>query len=150
MNLTLDNLINSIAGVLKTGYPSIPVYSSANQQGTTYPCFFVQEMPSFIHPEMNDRNRREIGVDVVYVQQRNIPNARADVRQVIDYLDENTEVFPYTDGTDTCPIRAFDRNWSYEDQELHYKMTLRLIVGRERDDNPMQVLEENNAEIKKG
>lgn len=149
MILTIDNLIDSIAGVLKTGYPSIPVYSSANQQGTSYPCFFVQEMPSYTHPEMNDRNRREIGVDVVYVQQRNVPNARADVRQVIDYLDEMTEVFPYTDGTDTCPIRAFDRAWSYEDQELHYKMTFRLIVGRERDNILMQTMEEEDVEVKK-
>lgn len=150
MTFTLDALVNSIAGILKAGYPSMPVYTSANQQGTRYPCFFVFEMPSYIHPEMNDRNRREIALDIVYVQQRNIPNARADVRGVIDYLDENTETFTYTDPENaSCVMRCFARSYSYEDQELHYKVTVKALVGRTRADVPMMTMEEENAEIKK-
>ena len=33
MNFTIQNLLNSLAGVLKTGYPDRPVYTSPNQQG---------------------------------------------------------------------------------------------------------------------
>ena len=150
MTFTLDALVDSIAGILKAGFPSMPVYTSANQQGTKYPCFFVFEMPSNIYPEMNDRNRREIALDIIYVQQRNIPNARADVRNVIDYLDENTETFTFTDPeNNSCALRCFARAWSYEDQELHYKVTVKALVSRTREEVLMQTMEEENAEIKR-
>lgn len=150
MIFTLDALVKSIAAVIKTGYPSMKVYGSANQQGTIYPCFFVLEMPSYIYPEMNDRNRRQIGLDIVYVQQRNITNALSDVRGVIDFLDENLETFTFTDPDgETCSLRVYARAWSYEDQELHYKITVKALVGRTRNEVPMMTMEEENAEIKK-
>lgn len=149
MKFTLDALVKSIAAVIKTGYPSMKVYGSANQQGTIFPCFFVLETPSYLYPEMNDRNRRQIGLDIVYVQQRNIVNALSDVRGVVDYLDEHLETFPYTDPDgNTCTLRGFAHEWSYEDQELHYKLTVKALVGRTRTEVPMLVMEEENAEIK--
>lgn len=41
MIFTLENIINSLAGVLTAQYPDYPVYASPNQQGTDYPCFFI-------------------------------------------------------------------------------------------------------------
>ena len=149
MRFTLEALINSVAGVIKAGYPTMNVYGSATQQGAEYPCFFVQEIPSNLYPEMNDRNRREIALDIIYVQERDIPNARADVRGVIDYLGYNLDTFTYTVGTETCMLRAFSHAWSYEDQELHYKVTVKALVGRERTEVKMQEMEEENAEIKR-
>ena len=48
MIFTLENIINSLAGVLTARYPDYPVYASPNQQGTDYPCFFIFFMPSKI------------------------------------------------------------------------------------------------------
>lgn len=149
MRFTLEALINSVAGVIKAGYPTMNVYGSATQQGAEYPCFFVQEIPSNLYPEMNDRSRREIALDIIYVQERDIPNAREDMRGVIDYLDYNLDTFTYTDGTESCMLRAFSHAWSYEDQELHYKVTVKALVGRERTEVKMQEMEEENAEIKR-
>ena len=41
MIFTLENIINSLAGVLTARYPDYPVYASPNQQGTDHPCFFI-------------------------------------------------------------------------------------------------------------
>ena len=71
MIFTLENIINSLAGVLTARYPDYPVYASPNQQGTDYPCFFIFFMPSKIEKHMNDRFLRDLGVDIVFVQQRN-------------------------------------------------------------------------------
>ena len=48
MTFTINNLINSLAGVLKAKYPEYPVYTSPNQQGTNVPCFFIFLMPIII------------------------------------------------------------------------------------------------------
>lgn len=155
MIFTLEALINSVAGVIKAGYPTMNVYGSATQQGAEYPCFFVQEIPSNLYPEINDRNRREIALDIIYVQERDIPNAREDMRGVIDFLDYNLDTFAYTEPAaegetpETCYLRAFSHAWSYEDQELHYKITVKALVGRERTEVKMQEMEEENAEIKR-
>ena len=75
MIFTLEKLINSITGVLKQNFPGIKAYSNPNQQGTKTPCFFVFFMPSSMENEMDRRTRRVIGIDIVYLTKRNIPDA---------------------------------------------------------------------------
>ena len=87
MIFTLENIINSLAGVLTARYPDYPVYASPNQQGTDYPCFFIFFMPSKIEKHMNDRFLRDLGVDIVFVQQRNIVNGNAEIQAIAEYLD---------------------------------------------------------------
>lgn len=41
MTFTLDHIVNSLAGVLTSRYPTYPVYDSPNPQGTEPPCFFI-------------------------------------------------------------------------------------------------------------
>ena len=77
MKFTIQNLLSSLAGVLKTGYPDRPVYTSPNQQGTEFPCFFIFLMPSSIEDGIGGRFLRDLGLDLVFVQQRNAANGNA-------------------------------------------------------------------------
>lgn len=149
MIFTIPNLINSLAGVLKKGYPTYKVYTGPNQQGTEYPCFFIFPMPSTIDDQVDERFYRDLGIDVVFVQQRNAVNGNAQLQEVQEYLDVNLELFEYTDGSNEPPVwlHTYEREASTEDQELHYKFHIRQRVYIPRTPNPMRVLEENNVNI---
>ena len=149
MTYTIENLIQSIAAQLKTVYPALPVYDTFTLQGNEYPCFFVFLMPSNISDQIDGVDKREIFFDVVYVQQRNITNAYADLYSVADTLDELLDVVNYTADGETVPLHTHERNYSIDDQELHYKINIIARVSRPYTPNPMQT-EETDVGIKKG
>jgi hypothetical protein len=149
MTYTIENLIQSIAAQLKTVYPALPVYDTFTLQGNEYPCFFVFLMPSNISDQIDGVDKREIFFDVVYVQQRNITNAYADLYSVADTLDELLDVVNYTADGETVPLHTHERNYSIDDQELHYKFKIIARVSRPYTPNPMQT-EETDVGIKKG
>ena len=145
MRFTLENVVNSLAGVLTAKYP-YPVYESPNQQGTKFPCFFIFFMPS----KLEGRFLRDLGIDIVFVQQRNLVNGNAEIHKIAQYMDESLETFPYTDGSgESVHIHTYEREWQTEDGELHYKFHIRQRVSIPRNDVMMQRMEENSAEVKK-
>jgi len=149
MIFTIGNVINSLAGVLKAKYPEYPVYDSPNQQGTVFPCFFIFFMPSEIDSQVDGRFMHDLGVDIVFVQQRNIVNGNAEIHAIAQYLDENLEVFPYSDGNgETALIHTCERQWQNEDMELHYQFHIRQRVAVPQEVILMQIMEDNNAHVK--
>lgn len=149
MTFTIENIIKSIALMLSGAYPNIPVYDSPNQQGTKYPCFFVFLMPSTLTDEVDRVAKRDISIDVVYVQARNTPNANADIYGIADGLDVLLDYVEYTDGgnEDPVPIHTHERAYSIEDQELHYKFRMIARVSLPYTANLMKEME-NDVEIK--
>ena len=142
MIFTLDYVVNSLAGVLTSKYPAYPVYDSPNLQGTEPPCFFIFFMPSTIEGQVGERFLRDLGVDIVFVQERNIVNANAEILQIADYLDTVLELFPYSDGgSETAWVRTSERQWQTEDGELHYQFHIRERVQLSDKENLMQEME---------
>jgi len=88
---TLECVVDSLAGVLARQYPDYPVYTSPNQQGTSFPCFFIFFMPSTLEGHVGNRYFRDLGIDIVFVQQRNIVNGTAQIHALADYLEEALE-----------------------------------------------------------
>lgn len=149
MTFTLENVVNSLAGVLSAQYPNYPVYASPNQQGTSYPCFFVFFMPSTIEEHIGNRLARDLGVDIVFVQQRNIAGGNEEIIRIADYLDQVMTEFPYQDGSGKIvPVHTCERQWQTEDQELHYQFHIRERVALPEEKKPMQNMEENHAGVK--
>jgi hypothetical protein len=146
---SIDNLINSIAAQLKTKYPALPVYDSYTLQGCKFPCFFVFLAPSNIYDQIDAYDKRELNFDVVYVQERNAPNAYGTLYTVADTLDELLEMVTYADGEESIPLHTHERNYSIDDQELHYKFRIIARVSRPVSPILMQTLEEDNVRIKK-
>lgn len=149
MIYSIDNLIESIAAQLKTVYPDLPVYDSYTLQGCKYPCFFVFLMPSNISDQIDGVDKREIYFDVVFVQERNAPNAYGTLYNIADSLDELLDVVNYTADGETVPLHTHERNYSIDDQELHYKIKIIARVSRPYTPNPMQT-EETDVGIKEG
>jgi hypothetical protein len=147
MNFTIPKLIDSIAGQLTTLYPNTPVYDSPSYN-TDYPCFYVFVTVPSIADQIDGVEMRDIGFDIVYVQQRNSPAQNAELMSVLETLDESFDMLTYVDGNLSAPLHTHDRNASIEDQELHYKLTIRQRVSREEIHNYMAEMEEQNVEIK--
>lgn len=148
MTLTLQGITNSIAGILTEHYPEIPVYSNQNQQGTIVPCFFVFFMHSEMKNRVGPRFIREIGIDIAYLTERNIPDAIDLMTEVADALDVMLEFIPYTDGVDTQKLRVLDREWKIDDGELHYQIQLKALVSYPADTRTIEVMEKYEGGIK--
>ena len=125
------------------------MYGSPNQQGTDFPCFFIFLMPSTVAAEVNQRFYRDLGIEIVFVQQRNIVNGNAEIQAVQEYLDENLEFFRYSDGKgDSALLHTYERQANIEDDELHYQFHIRQRVSIPHEPNPMMTMEENNVSVK--
>lgn len=131
MIFTLTQLLDSIGGALKESYPDISVYSNPNQQGTDIPCFFIFFMPTETENRMGRRYMRNIGIDVVYLVEKNDPDAHDQLVAVADQLDFALEFISYGNGK----LRTFDREWKIDDGELHYQFTIKATVSYP-DDTP--------------
>lgn len=146
MNFTIPKIIGSIAGQLATLYPNTPVYDSPSYN-TSYPCFYVFVMMPSIKDEIDGVELRDISFDIVYVQQRNSPAQNAELMSVLESLDEGFDMLTYVDGNASTVLHTHDRSASIEDQELHYKLTIRQRVSREEIHHYMAEMEEQNVEI---
>lgn len=147
MIYTLSHLIDSIAGVLvPLGYP---IYASQTQQGVETPCFFITLMPSDISGETFGRYLNSVSLDIVFLQEPNIPNATDQIYSVLDFLNENLDMFVYSDGTDSGYLRCLDRNYHLEEMDLHYQITVKTRTYVDVNEPLLLHLEDLTYEIKK-
>lgn len=130
MTFTLNDLVNSVAGVLKERWPDVKVYNNPKQGGATLPCFFVFFMQTEMSDEMDRRSRREIGIDVVYLVKKNIPDAFDQLIEVAEGLDECLDSIDYEQNGEAAFIRTFEREWKIDNGELHYQFTVKPIVSQ--------------------
>ena len=149
MIYTINNLVQSVAGVLAASFPGVPVHDSPTQQKSGYPCFYIFLRPSDIRDQLSARDMRNISLDVVYVQERNAPDANAELYSVAETLDELLDVVPYSDGSgeDPVPLHTHERDYSIEDQELHYRLRISQRVLKPVEHIPMQT-EETDVQVK--
>ena len=150
MIFTYDNLINSIAGVLTT-IKDVPVYDSPSYN-TDFPCFYVVRVNPTIDEQISDVHYRETMIDIVYVQERNSAAQNVELHEIHEGLDENFGMIPYKDFSDENSepvlLHTYGRNGAIEDQELHYKFTIKQRVMVDKKHIYMNDLEENNVEVK--
>ena len=140
MTFATANLAASLAAYLAPYFPGVTFYPGPNQQGTEPPCMFLQQRYSNIKPHPGGRWLRTIGVDLTYLLDYNLPDLQQQYSAAAETLDLCMEVFPYTDGTDTALLRAYDRKTDIDSDGLHYKFELRIFVEKPEDAVKMQTL----------
>lgn len=131
---TIENIMQAIAAHIKTGYPDINVYPGANQQRTKVPCFFIMLVNSNMTPETGVFYMRDIALDIVYLQERNVLNSNLALINVLEWLDANMSQIPFNDSV----IWTYDRESSIEDEDLHYKFH---VKGRVYLSDPQPIME---------
>lgn len=154
MIFSIPNLLASIAAQLDGQFPNIPVYLDSNQQGTSVPCFFVFLMNPTIDDEIDTRRRRNIGIDIVYVQERNEPDIdsnNAAMLETLDGLFDTVQYFePVDEGesADPVPLHCLENSAHITDDDLHYQFRVKVRVSREYTPNPMNEMDAANVGLK--
>lgn len=149
MTFSILAVMQSLAALIAAKYPEYPIYINPNQQGTTLPCFFIMLMPSNISSEPDGRYMRDVGIDIVFLQQRNSTGINTEILGVLEFLDLNLETFTYTDESGTSGlIHSYERESTVNDQELHYKLHIKGRVSIPNDEILMQIMEGLDANIK--
>lgn len=147
MNFTIETVAQSLATYLKDILPGVTFYADPNQQGTKCPCAFLQQRYSHIHKYPAGRFLREIGIDLTYLEDYNLPDLQRRYTTAAEALDMVMETFPYTDGTNTGLVRTYDREATIDLDALHYKFELRVFVFPDKDSVKMQRIDELNEEV---
>ena len=149
MIYSIEYLIRSVAARLRSAFPGVDIHDSPTQQKSGYPCFYIFLRPSDIRDQLSARDMRNISLDVVYVQERNTPDANAELYGVAETLDEILDVVPYSDGSgeDPVPLHTHERDYSIDDQELHYRLRISQRVSKPVEHIPMQT-EETDVQVK--
>ena len=132
MNFTVTTIARSLAAHLAPVLPGVQMLEDPAQQGVEPPCMFLQQRYSNIKPHPGGRWLRTIGVDLTYLLDYNLPDLQQQYSSAAETLDLCMEVFPYTDGTDTALLRAYDRKTDIDSDGLHYKFELRIFCGKAR------------------
>lgn len=140
MNFTVTTIARSLAAHLAPVLPGVQMLEDPAQQGVEPPCMFLQQRYSNIKPHPGGRWLRTIGVDLTYLLDYNLPDLQQQYSAAAETLDLCIEVFPYTDGTDTALLRAYDRKTDIDSDGLHYKFELRIFVEKPEDAVKMQIL----------
>ncbi len=148
MIVTIRTILDSVAEYLQSGFEDIPVYAGENQQGTEVPCFFITLTNPEIKKQASGFWMREIGLDVVYLQQREELNSNLKLYAVQEWMDEHMGIISLTDGMDTVQAHAYEREASVQDQDLHYKFRLRARVYIPDPKELMREMEEMNVRRK--
>lgn len=147
MNFTISTIAQSLAAYLAPSFPGVTFYENPNQQGTETPCMFLQQRYSYIKVKTAGRFLRQIGLDLTYLVDYNLPNMQQLYQVAAEALDEVMETFPYSDGTTngTEFLRTYDREWRIDLDAMHYKFELQVWVDTPDTITPMETMNYQEA-----
>lgn len=141
MNFTVSTVAQSLADFLAPSFPGVTFFQNPNQQQSLMPCMFLQQRYSELAKEPSGRYLRTIGLDLTYLEDYNLPNLQQLYQQAAEQLDILLDTFPYSDGTATATIRAYERSWKIDLDGLHYAFEIRAIVSLPESEVLMQSMD---------
>lgn len=147
MNFTISTIAQSLAAYLAPSFPGVTFYENPNQQGTETPCMFLQQRYSYIKVKTSRRFLRQIGLDLTYLVDYNLPNMQQLYQAAAEQMDMVMETFPYTDGTTegTSLLRTYEREWRIDLDAMHYKFELQVWVDTPDTITPMETMNYQEA-----
>ena len=106
---------------------------------------FLQQRYAYTKLRQARRWLRQIGLDLTYLVDYNLPNMQQLYQEAAEQLDLLMETFPYTDGATegTTLLRTYDREWRIDLDAMHYKFELQVWVEMPEDFNPMETMDYN-------
>lgn len=143
MSFTVSNLARSLADYLAPLLPSITFYQDPAQQGAKTPCAFLQTRHTQTERRQADRWLYTLRLDLVFLEDYNLPDLQRRYQAIAEKLDQNLELFPYSnDGGETSTLlRTYRREWDIRLTELHYKFELRLFVEKLEEEIKMRIMD---------
>lgn len=131
---SIEHLTQAIAGTLNEHFNGIPVYSNPNQQDTEIPCFFITFMPSSIDEQIDGFFLQKIGVDIVYLDEYNIPDLYDRYSGIAQTMDEVMAWIPFGHRV----LHTSKRKWKIDLSALHYQFEIKVRVSKGRNNPAMK------------
>lgn len=149
MIFTMQALTRSLARHLAPDLPGVTFYDNPNQQGTKTPAMFLQRTRAKIALKMGGRFLRQLGLDLICLVDYDQVDMDDQYTRIAEALDELMETFPYSSEEDgkSLLLRTYERNWSIQDDALHYKFDLKLWVSRSEDAVLMRSIQAYHEEV---
>lgn len=142
MNFTISTIAKSLADYLAPSFPGVTFYEDPNQQGSKPPMLFLQQRYAYVEPRRNNGYfLRRIGLDLTYLVDYNLPNMQQLYQAAAEQLDLLMEAVPYTDGTGSTLLRAYDREWRVDLDAMHYQFELQVWVTIPEDSVKMETMD---------
>lgn len=138
----------SYATVIQSIDAEAHIYDNPNQQGTTYPAWFIVHRSPV---ELQKEQKRFVlvyQIDLWYMLPQNKTQMYDKYTEMAEKLDQAIEYLPIF-GTDGVVVHVYDRSWGLEMNALKYSTTLRLRVSKGTTPEPfMQVIEDLHVFLK--
>ena len=130
MNFTITTLGESLADYLAPVLPDVQYNEDPAQQGVDCPCFFLQQRYAYTDRRRSTRGMflQRIGLDLTYLEDYNLPDLHQRYLAAAGALDTVMETLEYTDGDGTALLRTYERQWTIDEDALHYKFELQVWV----------------------
>lgn len=147
MNFTISEVAQSLAAYLQPYFPDVSIQQNPSQQNADPPCMFLQQRYSYIKIKMSGRWLRQIGLDLTYLVDYNLPNLQELYQAAAEQLDLLMETFPYSDGTTegTALLRTYEREWRIDQDAMHYKFELQVWAEQPETITPMETMDYQEA-----
>lgn len=144
MTFTIAQLAPSLAAHLGPSFSGVTFYEDPLQQGASLPAMFLQTRSSSIRKSTSGEYLWTLRLDLVYLLDYNLVNLQRLYQDAAEKLDVLMETFPYLDGAgQSITVRTYNRNWTIDLNELHYKFDLQVFVEPQELANLMEELELN-------
>lgn len=138
MTFTITTAARSLADYLAPVLPGVTFYEDPNQQDSAMPCAFLQQRFARMEKRTGGQWLRTIGLDLTYLEDYNLVDLQRRYQKAAEALDLVLETFPYSDGTASTLLRAYDREWRIDADALHYKFELQVFVSLPEAFDPME------------
>lgn len=135
--VTFLDVRTGVFQALAQAFPNIDRYGDEIKEGLTTPCFFVKLLePTHTH-ELNRRYTRELPFDVHYFADTN--KERISMAEQLTSVLESIQV-------GGRPLMGANMSWEIMDDVLHFFVTYRMHVWKQKTLYPaMKVLEVNEV-----
>jgi hypothetical protein len=139
---------SALADFLTARFPAATVYDNPNQQNTVIPAWFINYMPdASITKQIDGRYNRKFNIDLVFLEDYNLPGLYDIYRNAAEVLDESLELFSFEQNGETYWLRTYERNWTADLSALHYKFRLEMRVSQYSDSVKMQEIQELSEDV---
>jgi hypothetical protein len=149
--ISLHIISKALADLLIGLFPGAAVYDNPQQQKTALPAWFINFMPgSGVNKEIGNRYMRTLRVDLVNLEDYNLPDLYDRYKHAAEVLDQSLEFFSFT-GSDgnVYMLHAHDRQWRMDLSAMHYEFRLDLRVSLDLPpDTAMQTIDSLTQTIK--
>ena len=140
----INMLIEAIGNKLIDMFENIAVYTEKAPQNFATPSFYVRCIKHSDAILLFDNRRKTAVFDITYFPAENSLTAQEEMNSVVAVLGENLHFISVGNNILKSYDTDINKDSGNDSEELHFIVSYKYILFKEKDDVKMEVLEERN------